>query len=73
MSWAELNAAFAHIGDVDVVVANAGVIEPEGFATDTSLADGTLNEPSWTIVDVNICGEVFFVKLASARMRKQRE
>lgn len=70
-SWDELNAAFAFAGGVDIAVANAGVSEEEDFATDIWESDGKLKQPNWKVVDVNFCGTIAFVKLASAWMRKQ--
>ncbi|KAJ6159940.1 hypothetical protein N7497_004477 [Penicillium chrysogenum] len=52
-SWAELKAAFAQAGHVDIAVANAGVSEEQPYFEDTFDEQGELKEPGFAVVDVN--------------------
>nr|A0A023I4C8.1 RecName: Full=Short-chain dehydrogenase/reductase prx4; AltName: Full=PR-toxin biosynthesis cluster protein 4 [Penicillium roqueforti]AGS83385.1 hypothetical protein [Penicillium roqueforti] len=70
-SWAELKAAFAQAGHVDIAVANAGVSEEQPYFEDTFDEQGELKEPGFAVVDVNFKGTVMFTKLAVSYMRKQ--
>ncbi|TRX90689.1 hypothetical protein FHL15_008464 [Xylaria flabelliformis] len=75
-SWEEQAAAFRvvyeDVGYVDVVVANAGVSEggrswvvpPFPSATETGANRGEPEEPRLKVLDVNLVGNVYSVKLA---------
>ncbi|KAI9046673.1 hypothetical protein LZ554_009413 [Drepanopeziza brunnea f. sp. 'monogermtubi'] len=69
-SWADLKAAFAQAGPVDIAVANAGVSEDQPYFQDTYDEQGELQEPGFTVVDVNFKGTVMFIKLAVSSMQR---
>ncbi|KAI0532403.1 NAD(P)-binding protein [Xylaria digitata] len=72
-SWAELRAAFTAIGSVDFAFANAAVTEHANYFADTFDEEGQLCEPDDSfqrVLDVNLRGVIYFVKLAWSMMRK---
>ncbi len=71
-SWAELRSAFQAVGHVDLVFSNAGVGETTNYFTDTIDGDGNLQEPPSTIMDVNLTGMLYTIKLAWFAMKQQK-
>ncbi|KAF1829170.1 NAD(P)-binding protein [Decorospora gaudefroyi] len=72
-SWTELRAAFATIGHVDYAFANAAVTEGNDYFADQFDDDGQLCAPDGSferVVDVNLRGVLYLVKLAWSTMRK---
>lgn len=72
-SWAELYAAFTAIGTVDFAFANAAVTEQTNYFADTFDDKGQLCEPDDSfqrLLDVNLRGVMYFVKLAWSTMRR---
>jgi len=73
-SWTEISSAFQEIGHVDLVFANAGLPEPPGFF-DEEIRDepqqAVLSEPSNRVLDVNLKGAFYTVKLAWHHMKRQ--
>lgn len=70
--WSELTVAFAHAGEIDIAVANAGISEETDYFGDTFDEAGVMLEPKYAALEVNFCAVVNFVKLALSyfRMRK---
>ena len=71
-SWAELRSAFQSIGHVDLVFANAGIGETTNYFTDTLDENGALQEPPSTIMDVNLKGMLYVIKLSWFAMKQQK-
>jgi NAD(P)-dependent dehydrogenase (short-subunit alcohol dehydrogenase family) len=72
-SWVELRAAFVAIGPVDYVFANAAVTEQSDYFADMFDDDGQLRAPDDSfqrVLDVNLRGVLYVVKLALSTMRK---
>jgi NADP-dependent 3-hydroxy acid dehydrogenase YdfG len=72
-SWMELRTAFAAIGHVDYAFANAAVAEASDYFADTLDNDGQLCEPDGSfqrVLDVNLRGVLYLVKLAWSTMRR---
>lgn len=70
-SWASLSSHFARIGHVDIAIANAGVSQSNDPFTDTFAADGSLEGPNLTVIDINFRAVVFFTKLALSAFKRQ--
>lgn len=72
-SWVELRASFASIGRPDYVFANAGVTEQSDYFADRFDDDGQLSVPDDSfqrVLDVNLRGVMYVVKLAWSTMRR---
>lgn len=71
-SWESVLALFkAAGGEVDIVVANAGIIESPNCFTDKFDENGELMEPSWRVIDVNLKGVINTVKIGIHHLKKQ--
>ncbi|KAK0516959.1 hypothetical protein JMJ35_000114 [Cladonia borealis] len=70
-SWKDLSAAFKHVQNVDIAVANAGVSEERNYFDDSFDEQGNLLEPSRAVIDVNLVGTFNFCKLALSSMRRR--
>ena len=70
-SWSSLLDTFTTIGHVDIVVANAGVSQETDYFADTFTAAGTLAEPTYSVIDVNLKATLNVVKLALRAFRRQ--
>lgn len=72
-SWLDLKRAYAQAGRVDIAIANAGVSEEQDYLEDQFDSDGELVQPRYDkVIDVNLRGVLYFVKLAISCMRRQR-
>lgn len=71
-SWVELRSAFQSVGHVDLVFANAGIGETTNYFSDTLDDDSNLQEPPSTLIDVNLKGMLFTIKLAWFAMKQQK-
>ena len=71
-SWVELRSTFQSIGHVDLVFANAGIGETTNYFTDTLDDNGLLQEPSSTVMDVNLKGMLYVIKLSWFAMKQQK-
>ena len=71
-SWVDLRAAFQSVGHVDMVFANAGIGETANYFTDTLDSDGRLQEPPSTVIDVNLKGMLYVIKLSWFAMKQQK-
>lgn len=69
-SWLELRGAFERIKNIDIAVANAGVVEKVKFDEDKFDEAGRLLEPQYDVLDVNYRSVLNFVKLSISYMRK---
>lgn len=72
-AWTELRAAFETIGQVDFAFANAAVTERSDYFVDMFDDAGRLCEPDDSfqrVLDVNLRGVMYLVKLAWSTMRK---
>lgn len=70
-SWDALSVAFERIGHLDLAFANAGVSEEADYFQDTFDESGRLQEPGYSVLDVNFRAVLNFVKLSWSKMRKQ--
>ncbi|GLI81257.1 putative secondary metabolism biosynthetic enzyme [Penicillium ochrochloron] len=50
--WAELKSAFAHAGNIDIAVANAGVSEDRDYFADTFDEESELLEPTYPVMEL---------------------
>ncbi|GAA5852853.1 hypothetical protein JCM9279_006204 [Rhodotorula babjevae] len=57
-------------GQIDVVVANAGVFEMGTFLDDEVDADGKLTKPDFSTIDINVRGTLYTSRLAFHHLRK---
>ncbi|KAI0146308.1 hypothetical protein GGR57DRAFT_286399 [Xylariaceae sp. FL1272] len=71
--WSDLRGVFDAVGAVDFVFANAGVTEKPNFFDDSYDDMGQLEEPSRELVDVNLNGVLFTVKLARNSMLRHKK
>ncbi|KAL9591681.1 MAG: hypothetical protein Q9179_007476 [Wetmoreana sp. 5 TL-2023] len=71
-AWVELRNAFQRVGRIDMVFANAGVGETTNYFTDQFDDNGNLQEPPSTLIDVNLRGMLYVIKLAWFYMKKQK-
>ncbi|KAI1360475.1 short chain dehydrogenase reductase [Xylaria arbuscula] len=71
--WADLRTTFDNIGRVDSVFANAGVTEEPHFFDDLYDNAGQLAEPSRGLLDVNLNGALYTIKLAWNSMRRHKK
>lgn len=71
-SWHELLNAFEHAGTVDIACANAGVGGESDFLADAFDDNGVLQEPAYTVIDVNMRGTLNFIKVAASNMRRNK-
>ena len=66
--WGSLSAFFKGVfernGRIDIVVANAGIVERKEFLDDILTADGELAEPDMSVINVNLVGCMLTGKLA---------
>ncbi|GAA5947142.1 hypothetical protein JCM3775_001875 [Rhodotorula graminis] len=73
-SWESQVALFDHaiktFGQIDVVVANAGVFETGSFLDDEVDADGKLTKPDLGTIDVDVVGTLYTSRLAFHYLRK---
>jgi NAD(P)-dependent dehydrogenase (short-subunit alcohol dehydrogenase family) len=69
-SWANLVALFDSIPRLDMVFANAGVSEEKNYFADTFDKDGKLEDPGFSVLDVNLRGVLNIVKLGWSKMRR---
>ncbi|KAL3417258.1 hypothetical protein PVAG01_11258 [Phlyctema vagabunda] len=67
--WSDLTSAFYVVGRVDIAVANAGVTEDGNYLSDTYDDQGTLQEPTYHVIDTNLRGTLNFLKLAISNMK----
>lgn len=67
-SWQSLSALFKSVferhGHIDIVVANAGIVERKEFLDDEVTETGELKEPDLSVLNVNLVGCMFTGKLA---------
>ena len=67
-SWQSLSALFKGVhernGRIDIVVANAGIVERKEFLDDTLTEDGELQQPDISVINVNLVGCMYTGKLA---------
>ena len=70
-SWVQQRSAFKSAGHVDMVFANAGLSEKANYFTDVLDSNGDLQEPPSTLLDVNLTGVLYTVKLAWYAMKQQ--
>lgn len=71
-SWVELRSTFQAIGHVDLVFANPGIGETTNYFIDTLEGNGLLQEPCSTIMDVNLKGMLYLIKLSWFAMQQQK-
>lgn len=64
--------AFQAVGHVDMVFANAGISERKNYFTETLDENGNLEEPPSTLIDVNLTGVLYAIKLSWFAMKKQK-
>ncbi|CAO2653233.1 Nn.00g026440.m01.CDS01 [Neocucurbitaria sp. VM-36] len=75
VNWEDMKGLFreakARFGQVDIVVANAGLMESKGFFDFEEDENGELKEPSeaWRIIDVNLKGTMNTLRLAMHSMQ----
>ena len=77
--WKELSSSFLSIGHIDMVFANAGILEREPFLTDEDengeggkpLLEEA--EPTYPVLDVVLKSTLNVVRLSWGVMRKQEE
>ncbi|KAL2846386.1 short chain dehydrogenase reductase [Aspergillus pseudoustus] len=69
-NWFQLRTKFDEIGRVDLAFANAGVSEETDYFTDSYGIDGLLEEPTYSVLSVNLRAVLNFVKLASSVMKR---
>jgi NAD(P)-dependent dehydrogenase (short-subunit alcohol dehydrogenase family) len=74
--WAEQVALFefvsAKFGHIDIVFLNAGVYETDPVFADVMGKDGSLKEPEYTTLRVNLVAQISGTKLAIHHLRKQK-
>lgn len=68
----EQRAVFDTIGPVHIAFANAGVAETVNFFADSFDAEGKLQQPDSLVLDVNVTGVLYTVKLAWSSMRRHQ-
>ncbi len=73
-SWDALRDVFDEVGEVHLAFANAGICDksPEGFYDDVFDDNGNLQEPAYSIIDINLKAVLNFVKLAWSSMRRHK-
>ena len=73
--WTELSSTFLDIGRIDMVFANAGILEHEPFLPDEIAVDGEGRplEPTYPVLDVIFKSVLNVVKLSWIVMKKQQE
>jgi len=71
-SWVELRSAFQSVGHIDMVFANAGLGETKNYFSDTLDNDSNLQEPPSTLIDVNLKGMLYTIKLAWFAVKQQK-
>lgn len=64
--------AFQAVGHVDMVFANAGISERKNYFTENLDENGNLEEPPSTLIDVNLTGVLYAIKLSWFAMKKQK-
>jgi NAD(P)-dependent dehydrogenase (short-subunit alcohol dehydrogenase family) len=69
-SWTDLLRLVDSIPRLDMVFANAGVSEEKNYFADTFDADGKLEDPGFSVLDVNLRGVLNVVKLGWSKMRR---
>ncbi|TNY22238.1 hypothetical protein DMC30DRAFT_415242 [Rhodotorula diobovata] len=76
-SWESQVALFDHAvktyGQVDVVVANAGIFESGSFLDDTVDTEGKLTKPDLGTIDINVVGTLYTARLAFHHLRQRPE
>lgn len=72
-NWSQFRSCFLDIGHVDMVFANAGILETEPFLHESlDLGDDGLPlEPNHRILDVNLRAVLDTIKLSWSVMRRQ--
>lgn len=68
----EQRDVFDAIGPIHMAFANAGVAETVNFFADSFDAEGKLQQPDSLLLDVNVTGVLYTVKLAWASMRRHK-
>jgi NAD(P)-dependent dehydrogenase (short-subunit alcohol dehydrogenase family) len=67
-SWSSQSSLFKSVferrGHIDIVIANAGIVERREFLDDSLTEDGELKEPDLSVLNVNLVGCMFTGKLA---------
>ena len=67
-SWESQSALFKGVherhGRIDIVIANAGIVERKEFLDDALTADGELQKPDISVINVNLVGCMYTGKLA---------
>lgn len=67
-SWESQSALFKSVherhGRIDIVVANAGIVERKEFLDESTTSDGELAAPDLSVLDVNLVGCMYTGKLA---------
>jgi NADP-dependent 3-hydroxy acid dehydrogenase YdfG len=74
--WAEQVALFefviAKFGHIDIVFLNAGVYETDHVFADVMGDDGSLKEPEYRTLKINLVAQISGTKLAIHHLRKQK-
>jgi short-subunit dehydrogenase len=65
---------FEEVGQVHFAFANAGICDksPEGYYDDVFDDNGSLQEPEYSMIDINLKSVLNFVKLAWSSMRRYK-
>lgn len=70
--WSQLQSAFKVTGTPHIAIANAGVDEDGSYVNDLYDEHGSLLEPSYAVIDVNLRGTLNFMKIALCLMKKSK-
>ena len=69
--WSDLKDAFSRFDHIDMVFANAGITDRGGLLDDAIGDDGSLVEPKYEVLDVNLRAVLNTIKLSYRAMRGQ--
>lgn len=73
-AWADLSRNFLDIGHIDMVFANAGILDTEPFPQELTFdGDMTPLEPTYSVLDVNMKASLNVIQLSWHIMKRQSE
>ena len=72
-AWADLSLIFLGIGHIDMVFANAGILDTEPFPKELSVDGDVILEPTYPVLDVNMKASLNVIQLSWHIMTRQSE